>query len=340
MAVYWRDAFLYIDSDIYALSFILLAAAFFLKGFSTSEKQLVRCIVFSCLAGICSYFAYNIRTIYLFSMLLFGVLFLLLRLKQPIMCISGVAAFCLGIVIGAIPQIIVNYQHLHTFQLMLDTGGGGGQSLFLFQLNAGLTYQYYATNIGTSYFTAPMVFSDKLGEQICILSNYQRSGYLEYIKLDLTYPVEMLSIYLRHFINMMSSYFPGKIYVENVDMVKWPALVLEYTLRYFIFYDIVLKVRHRNVDKGFFRQPLFWAILVIIFPVFAIIPGAVENRFGIALYFLSYVYLFKYCSFRTVISHIKGHSLSAIGIYSIFLLLLIPIWSNTLSQLVNYPLHF
>lgn len=289
------------------------------------------------LAGLVSgallYTAYNFRTIYLMSAIALLCVFVIAALIEknyrfflPIVCALA------GAFIAGLPQALVNYRLNDLFSIALSTATDPGRpSLFVNQLFWGLSVYRYDTyiNISEVYDDFRLVFtwagaSGFDTEQV----QYSLKGYLVLIMRN---PIGFVALYISHFLNMLSPYFT-QAYITDLLTVKWPYLVGMYTVCYVALWDILSKFQDRIYTIRSLTDKRFLVSLGLLLPALAIVPGAVEHRFGLPLFFLLFLYCACCCSYRRLWDKLKANPLGNVLLYAFLLMFMFNFWITTLAS--------
>ncbi len=278
--LFFRGLLIYTLSDFYALT-ISLVGLIMLYKMLTYEQDRWRKVIEAFVFGLCLYGAYNIRTIYLFSMIA-GVLILLIwniYERNWLQLIITMPVCLLGIFVCSIPQILLN-NHLHkNYSMAVPTEG-----LMLYQLQWGISSGRYATYIGdkTIYTEAGMFFVDKIGQTILEKENIvELASYGDFFKLVFKYPLDFIGIYTRHFLNMLYPFYPNQ-YIQSIENDKTLLLLIFYTILFIAVFYFIFLIKTKS-------SRWIWMILTLL-PSVCILPGAVEIRFFIALHLIIYIY--------------------------------------------------
>ncbi len=190
---FWRDLIYYPLSDFYAFSFLVFAIYWLSKIRKTI--RLINFILFSLLSGICFYAAYNIRTIYLACAPILLILWFkeILRSKSSFSWkfISAISSLS-GVLISAIPQLMINNKYYNNFNAFVPTQGLNG-----FQMYSGLYMQRYETFVGNSaLFPSPgVIFYDKVGKTLIeMYSLTPESSVFSFFTTIFKHPFDYLGI--------------------------------------------------------------------------------------------------------------------------------------------------
>lgn len=322
MLFFW-GLFIYPLTDLFAMvlcvnAVICLLSADYLQG--------CKKILMFFFTGIFMYAAYNVRSIYLFSVLATIIVVVVINLKKDegIKTLFYLFAFQAGMLFCSIPQIIINYHQYGSISMMLPTGGLMSQ-----QLEWGIYYQRYETYVGTSYNTPKLIFQDWAGTKIL-----ERAGDIssirEYILLCFRYPLDFIGIYARHIINMLCPIYPEQ-YIYNLEINRNVLVILNYILLYvFGVWCTVLLNYKRRIGDSLLR---FLAIVIMLLPSIAIMPGALEQRFSIMIYVLILGCISYAIDYKLLLNTVKLHWIRYLWMFGMGLFIVLAVWGNTLSSL-------
>lgn len=321
-------------TDMMAATFCLTAVWLILVLFN-SKKNILCNLALAFLSGSTLYLCYNIRTIYMFSIYICIVIFVIKYLKKWKELSIYLLCFVIGLFFAAVPQIIINNNLMNSFSIMVPT-----ENLMAKQLFWGYSYQRYETFVGTDYSSACMVFVDKTGLEIIAREGLEQTTFTmsKFFKLFFKYPFEYIGIYTRHFINMWLPVFPEQ-YVGSINTSRYLWVIVNYLLLFVGFIQIkviLLKTKLENAKTRVFTKESFVNLLVIsisILPCLFILPGAIEQRFFISIYLLIFGFIVFRLNIIEVIKEIKKHKMGyLIGFIAVFAVLL-SVWTNALSSL-------
>lgn len=228
-----------------------------------------RPLLWLALAGAAAAAAYNTRTIYLYPALIVAAV-MLWQLRSARLA----AFFVLGAAVIALPQVPIN-QRIHGIASVDPAAGMGGGSLFALQLKWGLSIQKYETSLSPQVPAGSVFYRDDAGKQLML--EVCRDGPLatvpDYIGAVLRHPVGFAGLYTRHLLNGLDVR-DGMVFERDLSVGKsgLPAFILMLLL------VLSLAVARARVRWG-------WAAVMVL-PVVAILPGAVETRFMLPLFLL------------------------------------------------------
>lgn len=326
LCILYEGIFIYPLSDSIAIIFLGIAIFFHKK--STVERK----VFHSLLAGIFCYWSYNVRTIYLFALisLIMIQIYEVLKNKSLIYyIIKRNVFFLMGVFIASIPQIIVNYLSDNILTLKVPTNG-----LMLNQIYWGITRQRYDTyipNFIDQNHNIPQInFLDHRGERILeILELSSIDSWKDVVYVYISYPIEMALMYIRHFLNMIFPCWP-EIYVKDLHSPKWHLGLLAVTIFFVTTYAVFTK-ELRNKNNLIYFIPM-------IVPVILIVPGAVEYRFALPVYFFAIAQLAFNVDWLKLRKKLKQNIKNVAILYFLVLLLCFTVWSSMLEAEEIIPL--
>ena len=264
--------FLFPLSDLPALMVLIGAVALASRA---NEKH---CFYWIFLSGAFVSAAYNIRTIYLFAAiaLLFVTATVFMRGKPWRIRVIGVLAFLLGALVIAAPQMMIN-KRIHGTATPFVIAMVQGKPLMAQQLYWGILVQRYETYAGKDTPAPSVYYRDPAGIALRTLneSSFSDPSLRNYVSLIARHPVQFLGIYGRHLINGLDVR-DGIVYAKKPSTNKSIVSVVCFCLLFFSVLIYWLRKEKRWIEAAYLAP--------ILFPVLAILPGAVETRFFIPVY--------------------------------------------------------
>ncbi len=334
--LFWSDLVYYPLSDLWGFGLALLAAVAF-KAMLTKEKPLGRQWALAFLAGGALYAAYNTRTIYLFIVPLFLVVYLAFALKKKyrfltlalsaVMIFAGMAAVCW-------PQILVNAHHFQTLSPMVNTVVGQEQTLYTGQIKAGLAISRYETMapMADTGLKGALYFVDDAGEQLSeTFQNAINAGWMGLIRFCVKHMFDLIGIYMRHFINILCVPF-NHVYLTSLNHLNNVFMLISYTLTFFSGVFVVQTLAKKTERKKAFREPQTWLLMMILVVCAAILPGIVELRFFLPMYSMIYAIFIFECLNADYFKRIWQKKWRYLLLYIIILFVLVAVWSNTFAN--------
>ncbi len=274
----------------------------------------------SFLLGVLLYWMYNIRTIYLFAalgILIVCVIEIIKEKKKLTEGIITVGGELFGVFFASIPQLIVNYQRYGEKSIAVRTNG-----LFVSQLFWGLQYQRYDTYIGSEGPVPQVFFVDASGTNLLLEPGVGGQSMQNYLSICFSHPIEILGVYTRHFVNMLTPFW-NKVYIEELQKSKLLIVLVSFTVLFLFIYALFNKFENNKLH--------IW-ILPLLIPVIMITPGAVEARFFVALHFIMICTLAYNVDWKRMKQDLKKHSIRFVLLYLASFCLFVAIWTNTLAS--------
>jgi hypothetical protein len=240
--------------------------------------------------------AYNTRVIYLFAGVPLGLLALLTfrgpGLRAPYPRWLGLAAFAVGVLAVSLPQLAINIR-THGVMSAAVQSQVNQKSLFASQLVWGMTVQRYETTVAEGAPAPQVYYLDPAGIQL--FDVVSRAGDLfsfgYYLKVVATHPLQFVALYTRHFINGLDVR-DGPVYTRKASSARNRTALLNFlilALAAWVAVCIRQRDAHRH-DDAFKPAAPSWpaALAVLLIPVVAIVPGAIETRFFLPLHLMAY----------------------------------------------------
>ncbi len=294
LAAVFPGLLMYPLSDLPALllTFSALLCLLWARDPASSMRQFL-CRLFG--AGFLLGAAYNTRTIYLFAAIPLSVLAALAIRRQwaqksfpPWL---GVTLFLLGLLTVSLPQLVIN-QRAHGVNSFAVQSLVNSRSLFANQLAWGMTLQRYETTLDDALGVRVYYF-DPAGARL--LERVAGGGDLftlsYYLKVASRNPLDFLALYSRHVINGLDVR-DGLVYTHKPSPKRNMTAFVNFLVLALAVLVAASVRRHpgQPVSSGFGqgsgRQAL--SLAVLIFPVAAIVPGAIETRYFLPVHLLAY----------------------------------------------------
>jgi hypothetical protein len=171
---------------------------------------------------------------------------------------------------------------------MVITTSPYNRSLFASQLLWGITLQRYETSVDKSSPGAGVFYLDKAGEHLFAANKIgsEPFGLRAYLKLALQNPVDFIGIYGRHIVNGLDLR-DGEVYTMGQPWKKNALASFNFLILFSGLLVIVLTIATQRANAAQTTKGVFWTFLTLL-PVMAIIPGAIETRFFLALHLSIY----------------------------------------------------
>jgi hypothetical protein len=239
------------------------------------------------IAGMLMAAASNIRPAYLIALApLIGLIFLYQRNinKYPLKkCISLLVPVLLGIFMVFYPQFVINAANFDRLTPVV-LAELKGHNLFLQQLVWGITMQKYETNVGDVYPVAPVRFIDPHGERLLAKTGYIPDSLGKYFQLLWKYPFDFAVIYARRIFNGLDVTYHSA-YTSNILQRAIGKRFLNYSIFFLVLLYLVYLLRLHGATKLVYVAA---GLFVFILPALLSVPTAIEVRFMLPVFFVSY----------------------------------------------------
>ena len=283
-------------------SFLLLCSCVSLLIHVKNQKWSLISILLLIAAGFLAYGAYNTRPIYLFPMIciLFLVPIFILKMNPLRIKILALLALIVGMGLAASPQILINHKNHAGFSPFVTSG----KSLFALQSMWGVTIQKYSTYLSSPTSGGGLYYMDSAGMKF--FESEQITGkdisihrYLSLVAQNL---MHFIGTYSRHVINGMDLR-DGEVYVQDLTHSCHVLSAINFSLIFLGLWTLYVRrakssIKHPRLamapDHDFATERVeadsSWAIwfILLILPVIAIVPGAIETRFFLPIQMLLY----------------------------------------------------
>jgi len=239
------------------------------------------------LSGVAVSFAINLRPAFILLVpAIIGLAIWNSRTALPrpnrIRRLLGVAAVVLGLAVLMVPQSIVSHRHHDTWSPI----AGAAENLTGFQLYTGLVLQRYETYLGPSDRSASMRYNDPHTEKIVAELNERGGleGYGDYLRVVLDHPIGVAGVWLRHLVNGMDQRYSSTYVTELDSGGARPLRAFGFLIAFAALVRLAWPAARRSLGKARWRYPL-----AVVLTCVTILPSAVETRFLLPLYLLTYL---------------------------------------------------
>lgn len=275
-------------SDLPALSLMVSASICALSSACTTV--VLKRYALLVLTGLLAYGAYNSRSIYLFPAGLLAIgLSLIVYYKNDVRTkIFATLAFFMGAALASIPQVAINFKNENSFSPLVITTSLYNRSLFANQLLWGITLQRYETSIDKTSPGPEVFYIDKAGEQLFSANNIGAETFelRTYFRLLLNNPLDFVGIYGRHIINGLDLR-DGEVYTLSSPGNRDALALFNFLILFSGLLIITITIATKRPKTEQKIKSFFWG-LVLLLPVIAVVPGAIETRFFLALHLAAY----------------------------------------------------
>jgi hypothetical protein len=279
-------------SDLPAL--LLAMGALYLALRSQQQPSLRRFVATLFASGVLMGAAYNTRTIYMFAMagLLVLVAFRGKRLGTEFPRWIGIAAVLAGVFAVSLPQLFVN-QRTHGISSLAVQARVNNHNLIASQMVWGMTLQRYETTVSAEAPAPTVFYLDPDGIQLFnqVADDGDLFSLRYYLKVVAQHPVHFLSLNTRHAINGLDVR-DGNVYTRKPSPLRTRTALFNFSvlaLACWILWSL-RAVPMGPQASGALPAPSSWrgSLAVLLLPVLAILPGAIETRFFLPLHLLAY----------------------------------------------------
>jgi len=279
--VFWRGYFQYPLSDFPAI--LALASSLWLLLSRSSVHS-------GLLAGVLIAAAVNFRPVYAAALPLVAVLLLWApptKIKEtPITLAAWLRglAFAAGLIAMLLPQRLINRTHFGSNSFLVITNLPSEPSLYLQQLEWGLQYKKYETNIGSSYPSAQMFFIDRRGSALWQSTGLPKlESYVQYWHIFQSAPLNVIRTWAEHLFNGLDLQYATP-YILDVYQRTWLIALLNYTVIFGGLWVLLKGAKKLKLTRSTLR--LLLVLLALIGPCAAVLPVAIECRFLLPVHLL------------------------------------------------------
>lgn len=329
--LFWGDYILYPLSDMIAFALLVSGVALLKKIYKGIKSNVIK-IVVGMLAGICLYACYNTRAAYIYGVIGIVAIYLIMEIKaRKIKWISWIA-ICMGVVICAMPQSVINHQYTGSYlpKVYTEQYTNYQTGLEMMQVYWGLTMPNYLTYVGSlDLYPEPGVyFDDKVGTEILTREGMVKESFSvgELLKLFIKYPQDMIGIYTRHLVSLLTPMFL-ETYIHNMYIDKGWFLSIMIIMWFITATYFLWSIANKKVN-----WILVLNLLAIFLPCLLQLAGAPESRFFLPIHFVMYFYILFYADFGSCKGYIKKNAITLIVVFGTVYILWIGVISDILKS--------
>lgn len=337
----WGELMRYPLSDLPAMCFCMSGASL-LKWADRAGTWMAR-EIFLLFSGVFLYAAYNTRALYLYAAILLVAFFTFfsqnawLKDRRKTLILSKAAALLLGVMIVALPQMLINHEHIGKYSPEVPTESyADGQSLQNMQLHWGVGISYYSSYVGPSeiYPQGGLLYLDPSGQTIVNREAIppEQFDLAALFRLFLKYPLDMIAIYTRHLVSAFTIFY-SQTYIDDIFRPKGLLILGSILLWYVFFTNIILAAKNGWRNAVVQKTDEIIPLLLISLPCFIQVVGAFETRFFIAPYFILYFYICLVVDWKVLVEHVKRARPEHVMLALIIFALWISVAGTVLSQL-------
>lgn len=327
---FWGDFLQYPLSDMPAMVFVCLGACL-LQTICEGKQKSYHIVLSAFFAGICLYAAYNTRAVYLYADIILVILFFVRERKNVKKVVITVCSVGVGILLLAIPQMMINRQYVGVYspRVFTEQYQDYSESLQLWQIHTGVEMPRVEAYLGPEeLFPGGMVrYIDDSGMEILNRAGMSDGfSWVEYGKLVIHYPLDMIGLYARHLVSIMTPTY-RELYISDMwkdKSISITLAVLIWLIAGLILIVIIKEKKHRWNDM--------MVLFALSIPSILQVAGAVELRFFIAIYFFAYFGVFVATDYRWIWNKVKPRILPIITAMIIIFALWIAIVGEVVSS--------
>lgn len=298
---FWSDLLPYALTDFYAFWWLLVAALLVERC-----RRKDACAWQGLICGMLAYAAYNLRPNLSFSLAALLIWLLYCTVRKPRQFMPMFLLFLLGMLLTALPQMLLNRIHLGSLSPTVPTESFDGQGLTLYYLNNGLIMRRYETYAGDPniFHRSTMIFSNdsmlRLLEADGITA-FESLG--DYILFVLRHPFECIAVYAEHLINLLTPVF-GRIFVTDFYGFKVPRILINFALFVIAAADWMLR---QKPLKAMHEKGRLAPVIVLLVSVLPVIAGKVETRYALPMYLFVYLYVCWHVDYKRLWTAVRNH---------------------------------
>lgn len=323
---FWGDLLINPLSDIPGLTAYMGVVLLVCRIFSSAKLSLSTSLM-GVGAGLLSYAAYNIRTVYLYPLLLLWLVFFIYSIyKKHWFNVVIIILAVIGAILIAIPQSIINMNHYNTYLPFISTPYAGKSNLFLAQLVLGISYPRYETYVGDNslFPSASAYFVNDIGSALA--AEQEISSISSFVVWAFTHFLDACALYWEHLVSCITIFW-RKAYITEIGIDTGA-----YLLNCAIYILALVSAIASGAGKKF-RLAYIYAFLpfgIILLPAFMALFGAVEIRFFFVVYLLVYGVLAFKVDYKTVLSYVRTNKLFV----AVLILVVFFTWNTMASHLL------
>lgn len=205
---------------------------------------------------------------------------------------------------------------------------GYSHSLQASQIYGGITNPKYETYVGdlSLYPSNAVYFDDPIGNELIEREGLtiEQFRLTDVFKLFIKYPMDMLGIYIRHIITLLTPTY-NQIYIMNMYNNKSILILSSIAMWILTGTSIILKIENREI----INRNIWW-ILAIAFPGFLQLVGAVEMRFFLPIYIMDYYYIGAEVDYKNIWADIKKQKMR----YFIVTAIIVVMWITNIGEIL------
>lgn len=334
-------------SDMPAFLLIILCLYLYYK---VKEKSMFKKSVWACIIGCILGIAYYTRQGSVVSIIGFMLLMFIFSDKVRIRRMILSSLLLGGIILSAIPQVIINVEcnGKMTYEVPIAFTTG----ITDLEYRSGMKDIRYETNISGKYPNIVVLAEDNLADAL-----FQQEGILletvgpkEMLKIASKYPIEVLGIFAAKFANNIDPRY-GEIYITDLHSNRYFIIILNFTLWFLGIMGVFYQINHfkQNEVLGMKKELLFIfekreiviAYTIIAIPAIFHLAGThVEARYFYPAYAVLWSFLSMLYPWNSLLMYMKEHIFSILIIYIALFGCVSSMWNFTREKIPYFSYFY
>lgn len=306
---FWNGLVKFLLSDLPAVITVTWGLLFLTK--ITEKKRFYQNFIAALLSGALLWFSYYIRSGCKPIILLAVLVILLYKLKkQRWKKFFLILAMCIGVVITAVPQIIINisFNDEASYEVPIFLNS----NIVSNEYYGGFQVLRYETNASGIHPEEVMASFDPVIEYIMAAEDIVKEDatLLTVLKLMAKYPLEFLGLYMAKLANFIDPRYGNVIYIKDLNIRQYHIRILNYLLWFFSALGIGIQwgsgaqegeeaMQWKNAKQ--FMKKYFLYVFAFLVPALIHLAGThVEARYFYPGYVFMYTYFSMLCPWKEI----------------------------------------
>lgn len=334
-------------SDLPALILIVLSLYLFyrIKDHSIFYKSIGACII-----GFFLGMAYYVRQGSITSMFIIALLMFIISDKSWIKRILLTVLLVGGVIISALPQIMINSDcnGRMTYEVPISFTTG----LATMEYRYGIMNLRYETNISGVYPDNPVTSEDQLADTFFRLESIPLDGIgpKELLTIIFKYPVEAIGMFAAKFANSIDSRY-GELYISDWHRNRHFVIIANFALWFLGIVGVLYHINHfrQNETLGIKKELLYiydkreivFVYIILAGPALFHLAGThVEPRYFYPAYVVIWSYLGMICPWRSFLPYLKEHFFSLLLIFIALFGCVSSMWNFTMEKIPYFSYFY
>lgn len=324
----WGDFLQSPLSDIPAAA-MMIAGSALIRSLLCSKSHVQTALRAFC-AGVCLYAAYNTRAVFLYGICILLVLLVVTFRRDWKKLSISLTCLAVGIALIALPQCLINYQYIGSFNPKVYTEQlyDYSSDLQLNQVLWGISIPKYETYIGapSGYPNAGVRFIDPIGTEIIAREgiSIDTFSYGLLLKLGMKYPMDFVGLYVKHLLVGMTPTWKNP-YISDVHTQKGLLITVSIVIWLIAGLNVLENCRKKRWSSA------VWYCIAVALPSLLQMVGAVEVRFLAPLYLMVYYYVFAGIDYAALWEGIRDRVFSIL----VVMLVIFAMWTSIIGSVLS-----